>query len=157
MPSNHVAKKLKGLTCHFFIVRSGARDSWETATLCPWVCRTHGARSGWPRASFFIQESPIEPSGHNRCERIQQKVVVKKWKIDPGKKKIILNLLRCPVSVSKILADHYDAHKHAQSGEGLVGFVLEYIMFRKINLRKLWLLWILMVHKKSKHILIWTI
>ena len=100
---------------------------------------------------------PLSQAVTTVVNEFNKKVVVKKWKIDPSKKKIILNLLRCPVSVSKILADHYDAHKHAQSGEGLVGFVLEYIMLRKINLRKLWLLWILMVHKKSKHILIWTI
>jgi len=41
---------------------------------------------------------------------------VRKWKVDGNKKKLIGHLLRCPIEVPKILAVHYDQHKHSCSG-----------------------------------------
>ena len=44
------------------------------------------------------------------------RVHVRKWKVDPRKKKIIQNLLKCPADFIKILTSHYDKHRHANSG-----------------------------------------
>ena len=68
-------------------------------------------------------------------------VTVKKWRIDPAKKRIITNLMRCPEEVTTILAEHYDQHKHSCSGtlgllfnfaqyqcvESLIGFQFDFI------------------------------
>ena len=45
-----------------------------------------------------------------------EKVVVKRWKIDSKKRKIIQNLLKCPYHFLDILVKHYDQHRHASSG-----------------------------------------
>ena len=44
------------------------------------------------------------------------KVVVKRWKIDSKKRKIIQNLLKCSAEFLDILVKHYDQHRHANSG-----------------------------------------
>lgn len=45
-----------------------------------------------------------------------EKVVVKRWKIDSKKRKFIQNLLKCSSHFLDILAKHYDQHRHASSG-----------------------------------------
>ena len=44
------------------------------------------------------------------------KIKVKRWRVDSAKKRIVLNLLRCPSEVTELLAKHYDQHRHAVSG-----------------------------------------
>jgi len=44
------------------------------------------------------------------------KIKVKRWRVDSSKKRIVLNLLRCPSEVTELLAKHYDQHRHAVSG-----------------------------------------
>lgn len=57
----------------------------------------------------------VQGIGHVVAE-YNKRVTVRKWRVDNNKKKIIINLLRCPPDVQKILAEHYDLHKHSVSG-----------------------------------------
>jgi hypothetical protein len=57
----------------------------------------------------------VQGIGHVVAE-YNKRVTVRKWRVDNNKKKIIINLLRCPQDVQKILAEHYDLHKHSVSG-----------------------------------------
>ena len=66
-----------------------------------------------------------------QCIQEYNKTVnVKRWRVDAdaSKKAIVLSLAQCPKSVVDLLAAHYDAHKHTQSGPSLrsghlVGFI----------------------------------
>ena len=52
-----------------------------------------------------------------QCIQEYNKTVnVKRWRVDAAKKAIVLSLAQCPKAAVDLLAAHYDAHKHTQSG-----------------------------------------
>lgn len=43
-------------------------------------------------------------------------VKIKRWRVDTLKRKIIGNMLKVPEESIRILAEHYDLHRHSSSG-----------------------------------------
>ena len=52
----------------------------------------------------------------NQAVADYNKAVIRKFKVDSGKKKMLLNLLRSPDDFLECLTQHYDKHRHTQSG-----------------------------------------
>ena len=59
---------------------------------------------------------PLSQGINHLVTEYNKHVKNKKWRIDNNKKRIIINLLRCPATCVSVLAAHYDQHKHAVSG-----------------------------------------
>ena len=52
----------------------------------------------------------------NQAVADYNRVVIRKFKVDSGRKKMLLNLLRSPDDFLDCLTRHYDKHRHTQSG-----------------------------------------
>jgi hypothetical protein len=60
--------------------------------------------------------TPLKDLLNFAIAQYKRTITNKKFRIETGKKKMILNLMRCPDKFSERLSWHYDLHRHSASG-----------------------------------------